>query len=217
MLSLYRRNKDELKKREEELKKRQGDLEKREEDLKKRDEELEETLLSGLAEIKKFREAAARYQRKVAFVNRRYCKMKAELEKATGENERLKAEVTAKGAKLKQAEGFKCGICLDNIKDCVTKCGHGFCKDCIGQYFQSAEDIIQRIGAAPCPLCRTALEPTQVWTVYLGGEEARRNRSVGGSEDEAEEHEAEGEAEADESGVGSSRPSHGADVVVIDD
>jgi len=164
---------------------------KREEELKKKEEELKTT---ALVDLEKFRETAARWQRKVTSANKRRDKMKAQLDKAKQDNGKLEAELRAKDARLEQRKHLTCNICLEKDKDRVTKCGHGFCASCIGRYFdigarevttftwnedmnRMIESVDRIIKSVPCPICRTVLRPRHVWKVYLGGEESGENES----------------------------------------
>ncbi|XP_040191585.1 E3 ubiquitin/ISG15 ligase TRIM25-like [Rana temporaria] len=56
---------------------------------------------------------------------------------------------------------LECSICLNGAKDPVTlKCGHSFCRDCIGHVLDTQEES----GGCPCPECREEFqERPELW------------------------------------------------------
>ena len=93
----------------------------------------------------------------------------------------LRLEVRAKTEQLQRMDHLICDICYDQEKYKVTRCGHGFCADCLSAWFDtSAEDyVLDReglfvVGEASCPACRKRLDPDyDVWRLYLSEGEAQ--------------------------------------------
>ncbi|MGH0115272.1 UNVERIFIED_CONTAM: hypothetical protein FKN15_006700 [Acipenser sinensis] len=53
-------------------------------------------------------------------------------------------------------EKFSCSVCLDLFtKPATIPCGHSFCLDCIGSYW----DLSDQTGDYSCPQCRETFTP----------------------------------------------------------
>jgi hypothetical protein len=65
-----------------------------------------------------------------------------------------------------------CGICMDAFDaETITECKHSFCRECIGEVFKSPPgdggdltDEQSARGARKCPLCRSVIEQTKLFS-----------------------------------------------------
>jgi SNF2 family DNA or RNA helicase len=73
--------------------------------------------------------------------------------------------------RVKAIEAFECPICYDGVQDpiLVIPCGHDTCTECFTSLTENnAQNNIRQgdeNGAAKCPVCRGAVEPTRVITL----------------------------------------------------
>ncbi|KAK5093223.1 hypothetical protein LTR70_004866 [Exophiala xenobiotica] len=90
----------------------------------------------------------------------------------------LTLEIKAKRHELERLAHLFCDICCDTEKSRVTKCGHGFCVDCLTKVFDDTDvtagiprleiDGLAIVKVATCPMCRAELQmETDVWPIYL--------------------------------------------------
>lgn len=84
------------------------------------------------------------------------------LEKAvlSASNKQLRLELKAIKQRLDRMGHLICDICMEQEKCTVTKCGHGFCSDCL--------DEVIHYAAVTCPTCQKELDQERdLWPIYL--------------------------------------------------
>ncbi|ETN42301.1 uncharacterized protein HMPREF1541_04242 [Cyphellophora europaea CBS 101466] len=72
-----------------------------------------------------------------------------------------------------------CNICMDNLKNVVTRCGHGYCTGCLATWLRPTnnddaasdesdmESLAEQVEA-PCPTCRRILNAEEdVWPIFM--------------------------------------------------
>lgn len=83
---------------------------------------------------------------------------------------------------LDQVDYLRCNICTDSIKNAVTKCGHGFCRECLTEWLRWGS-----VAGGPgkrCPVCRRIVRECEIQDIYL---EPDRTTSAVLEDDEATE------------------------------
>lgn len=85
-----------------------------------------------------------------------------------------------------------CDICMDSVKNLVTRCGRGCSADCLSTWSQVPEDggdihSTGQLNMGDCPICgKIGRAGEDVWPVYLGGENHRPDVVVLDSDSESE-------------------------------
>lgn len=87
----------------------------------------------------------------------------------------LSADLRALQEELELVDHLRCEICVEKFKGAVTRCGHGFCSECLQTWMQCAREDAGESdqrgdrGRYTCPSCRSSLKANQdVWPIYLG-------------------------------------------------
>ena len=106
-------------------------------------------------------------------------KLKRDNEMLRRRNKQLVGDLETSHQKLRKIDHLKCEICLESFKNKITRCGHGFCSDCLTTWLRSTDGddfrihgvaIIEPITSS-CPMCRTTInEKDDVWPLYLGAD-----------------------------------------------
>lgn len=66
--------------------------------------------------------------------------------------------------KQQNTEQVDCPICFDSIESndiCITNCGHGFCGECLSNYFKTMQSNHVPNHVPNCALCRTSVTKLQ--------------------------------------------------------
>lgn len=91
----------------------------------------------------------------------------------------LSAELRALQEQLELVDHLRCEICVDRFKRAVTRCGHGYCNECLETWMHSqsghADPTHQHEARRKytCPTCRSSLDANRdVWPIYLGDDDA---------------------------------------------
>jgi hypothetical protein len=169
--------------------------------LRARDKTVQRLLTRDRLEVNSYREMVLQANDRVTKANRRRDRMKKLLDNTRRDKTGLKAQIDVMNAKLQHVQRLHCDICTDYVKDRVTKCGHGFCKVCIGTWFDQkrsdfgsdlAPNVLDALVRVPCPTCRKMLKPYEVWKVYLdnghenGTQSDVEDEEVTGSDEDSE-------------------------------
>ena len=88
-------------------------------------------------------------------------------------------DLEAAREELDQVDFLRCDICKDTIKHVVTRCGHGFCKDCLDEWVHQPVDLCTAQTQKSCPSCRQTLIESEIRDVYLGSD-TRTPANLGG-------------------------------------
>ena len=106
------------------------------------------------------RHDVAASMKETALLKRRLAASKddlAEFRRRIGE---LQSKLKAQKDERKRMRHLICDICRVKVKGRVTKCGHGFCRDCLDTYFES-------LKKKECPACRQEIDKEEdVWPLY---------------------------------------------------
>lgn len=93
-------------------------------------------------------------------------------------NKHLSKDLKAATAKLECARHICCDICMDSLKDVVTRCGHGYCSECLATWLKrpsdegngddSDMDLLAEQMESNCPTCRRIINAKQdVWPIFI--------------------------------------------------
>ncbi|RMZ91841.1 hypothetical protein DV736_g952, partial [Chaetothyriales sp. CBS 134916] len=77
------------------------------------------------------KDSAVTARDKLQATNVRLRKFKGKTESLRRDKKHLAEELQAANAKLEHVKDLRCGICMDNIINAFTTCGHGYCSDCM--------------------------------------------------------------------------------------
>ena len=141
--------------------------------------ELEQATGRDRRSIIYFQNAADKLQTKFQAQSVKMQKLKRENEMLRRRNKQLLGNLETDRQKLRQMDRFKCEICPESVKNVVTRCGHGFCSDCLTTWLRPTGEadfwehdlVIVELTTSPCPMCRTVVsEANDVWRLYLGAD-----------------------------------------------
>ena len=79
-------------------------------------------------------------------------------------------DLEAARTELDQVHFLRCDICKDTIKNVVTRCGHGFCRECLNGWLQRPADPHADRAEKSCPHCRRIVIESELRDVYLGSD-----------------------------------------------
>ncbi|KAJ9493385.1 hypothetical protein H2202_011137 [Exophiala xenobiotica] len=83
-------------------------------------------------------------------------------------NQELATDLEAARNDLDQVDHLRCNICMDSIKNVMTKCGHGFCRPCLSRWLRDAPITSTLTGPGErCPVCRQVVKEGDVQDIYL--------------------------------------------------
>jgi Zinc finger, C3HC4 type (RING finger) len=113
--------------------------------------------------------------------------LRREKDEVKKHNKRLVEELDGARDQLQQMNHLICDICYDNVKSVVTRCGQGFCQDCLSTLFRHGEDdrewwdSLVLIDGANCPSCRHPLkQKADVWPIYVAADQNAQEVDVDG-------------------------------------
>ena len=120
-------------------------------------------------------------------------KQKQQMERLRRRNKQLDDDLRTSNKKLEQMQHLRCDVCLEDVKNVVTRCGHGFCSTCLTTHFRFngrpgfglADLPSSQRSTARCPTCRTMIsDKGDVWPIHVGA--ATGKEEVGETGDESD-------------------------------
>lgn len=154
--------------------------------------QLQREVLAQQAEIEDLKTRLSREQRSTEVARnqvlaqgrrlRQYKESEKTLQRRTRE---LTRDLEDERAKSEKVSCLKCDICVVNVKDVVTLCGHGYCRVCLVRWLrQPKEDVADDGSRNSCPSCRKPVRESDLLQVYL---DSGKQTSPGAEEDRATE------------------------------
>jgi peroxin-10 len=73
------------------------------------------------------------------------------------QSKNLKEEIISEDKELENNFSIQCQLCLGNVPDTVTPCGHLFCWTCLTEWLRTRNQ---------CPICREIVIPSKIVPLF---------------------------------------------------